>query len=173
MNKFLPNWKAAKNILVSGKNKQQLSSEVTVCVNSRKSWKIKTVLLKTRAVVAVSYWSCLSQFSGMPAMPAPVYVMECVGLGGQLLIKMTTGESLYLKCDIIMTVKLAFWRLNTTLTPTISHSPCPPPRISIILRHLPACWSYFSVFSWHRLLPSVSRSPSKTWCVDYDCTEPG
>lgn len=113
-----------------------------------------------------------NSFQGCLHCNAPPVVCDTVWwLWGRLFpIKMTTGESLHLKCDIIMTVKFAFWQLNAALTPSVSHLHCPPPCISIILEHLPACSGVFflplSVFSWHHLLLLLC-SPSKTWYGEY------
>lgn len=64
-----------------------------------------------------------------------------------------------------MTVKLAFWQLNTALTPRISHLHCPPLCISIILEHN---FFFFCIF-----LASSSSfcfcSPSKACCLNWYC----
>lgn len=59
----------------------------------------------------------------------------------------------------IMTVKFGSWQFHAAVTPRISHSHCPPPRTSIIIEHLPACRSYFSVSSWHRPLLALHLKP--------------
>lgn len=74
---------------------------------------------------------------------------------------MTAGESLYLKCDTMVTANFEFRRLSAALAPRSPHLNCPHPCKSTLSEQPPAC----SVRPWCLGSPAFS----KWWFATQKC----
>ena len=145
INIFILKWKVVKNILVSRKNWLELRLKFIL-------WRLEEILrnnFKPEEFCRMSLESRTNHsFQGHLQY---LWWWLC----SQLLIKMTSTESPYMKCDIIMTVKFASWQLKVALTPRISHAALPTSTYFQYFRAL-ACLpkSFFCIFL--ALSPSFS-----------------